>query len=232
MTAPFRVAVIPTRDRHRMLFDAVQSLAGQCDRVIILDNNSNPPIREESWGMAEWWETGWVGSLPATMDPPNISALWNVGLAIAEIQARDRGATEWDVAVLNSDVVVPRGWMEAMSREMRQTSAVLVYPDQAGGSQRVLHTLAEPIPLSQRITGYAHVHRGETGLRYDETMAWWYSDDDMDWTARQHGGALLVPGWSVEHRDPNGSTNARPELQIQAGKDRETFAAKWGRTPH
>lgn len=229
---PLRIAVIPTRDRHRMLFDAVHSLVGQVDRVIVVDNRSVPYIARDTWGMVEWWDQDLMMVIPEPTDPPNISHLWNLGLVAAAEYAGEMLADEWDVAVLNSDVVLPRGWMEGMSRAMRSTDAVLAYPDQFHGSQQVLHKVAEPVPLTQRITGYAHMHRGEAGLRYDETMAWWYSDDDLDWTARQRGGALLVPGLSVEHRDPNGSTNARPDLQIQAGQDRQTFAAKWGRTPH
>jgi hypothetical protein len=62
-------------------------------------------------------------------------------------------------------------------------------------------------------------------------MAWWYSDDSLDWTARERGGALLVPGLAVEHRCPNVSTSERPELKTQTGLDRETFRKKWGRTP-
>jgi hypothetical protein len=62
-------------------------------------------------------------------------------------------------------------------------------------------------------------------------MAWWYGDDDLDWEAREKGGALLVPGIPVEHRDPNGAMRDRPELHAQAGRDRATFKAKWGRTP-
>jgi hypothetical protein len=74
--------------------------------------------------------------------------------------------------------------------------------------------------------------RGESELRLDESMAWWYSDDDLDWQARQQGGALLVPGIPVQHLCPNGSTNERPELQEQAGRDRQTFITKWGKAPH
>jgi hypothetical protein len=114
---------------------------------------------------------------------------------------------------------------------MRTTAAILAYPDQHKGHRQILHTRAEPIPLTQRITGFAYMLRGEAGLRLDESIAWWYSDDDLDWTARERGGALLVPGLGVEHRDPNGSTNARRELQEQAARDRQTFANKWGRTP-
>lgn len=232
MTPPYRVAVIPTRDRHRMLFDAVLPLVSQVDRVIIVDNRSVPYIARDTWGLLEWWDEDLIKVIPAPMDPPNISALWNAGLALAAVYAKDAGCDTWDVAVLNSDVVVPYQWVEKLSTAMRSTDAVLAYPDQFGGSLQVLHKVAEPVPLNQRITGYAHMIRGESGLQYDDTMAWWYSDDDLDWTARQRGGALLVPGLGVEHRDPNGSTNARPELQEQAGRDRQTFINKWGRAPH
>ncbi|QEQ93686.1 glycosyltransferase [Streptomyces phage Zuko] len=229
----FRVAVIPTRDRHAMLFDAVNSLASQVDQVIIVDNYSDPRIDRDNWGMVEWWDEDLVTVLRHNEDPPNISRLWNLGLITAESMAREDGHEKWDVAVINSDVVVPHLWVQRLSAAMRATTAVLAYPDQSGyTSGSILHKVAEPVPLSQRITGYAHMMRGEAGLRYDESMAWWYSDDDMDWTARQRGGALLVPGLSVEHRDPNGSTNARVELQEQAGRDRQTFINKWGRAPH
>jgi len=135
------------------------------------------------------------------------------------------------IAVLNSDVVVPPGWVEQLSTAMRSTSAVLAYPDQHGGTRQILHTKAEPIDLRQRITGYAYMLRGEHGLRFDEDLAWWYGDDSADWTAREQGGALLVPGIPVDHRCPNGSLYERPELEQQTVLDRETFRRKWGRTP-
>jgi GT2 family glycosyltransferase len=220
----FQAAVIPTRNRHDLLADCINSVVDQVDTVIVIDNQSNPPIDPEPWH-------GKVGVVSLPIDPPNISTLWNVGLSLADAQAHRAEAHQWDIAVLNSDVVVPLGWVEALSTAMRSTTAVLAYPDQHGGTRQVLHTQAGPIDLRQRITGYAYMLRGETGLRLDEDLAWWYGDDDLDWTAREHGGALLVPGIPVEHRCPNGSMYERPELQAQAGRDRETFAAKWGRTP-
>lgn len=223
MNAPYRAAVIPTRNRHDMLADCINSVVDQVDRVIIIDNLSSPPIDPEPWH-------GKVGVVSLPIDPPNISTLWNVGIALADAQAHQH-ADAWDIAVLNSDVTVPAGWIETLSTAMRSTTAVLAYPDQHGGRQQILHTKAEPINLRQRITGYAFMLRGETGLRLDESMAWWYSDDTLDWEARERGGALLVPGIPVEHRCPNGSMYERPELQAQAGRDRETFRQKWGRTP-
>lgn len=224
MIAPFRAAVIPTRNRHDLLADCINSVADQVDSVIIIDNLSDPPIDPEPWhGKAS------VAALP--IDPPNISTLWNVGIALADSQAHRADAEAWDIAVLNSDVVVPPGWVERLSSAMRSTTAVLAYPDQHGGTRQILHTRAQPIDLRQRITGFAFMLRGEHGLRFDESLAWWFGDDDGDWRAREEGGALLVPGIPVQHRDPNGAMRDRPELRTQAARDRRTFLAKWGRTP-
>lgn len=224
MSAPYRAAVIPTRDRHDLLADCINSVVDQVDSVIVIDNLSQPRIDPEPWH-------GKVQVVWAPMDPPNISAFWNVGIANADLDAYRLGVERWDIAVLNSDVVVPPGWIERLSTAMRSTTAPLAYPDQHGGRRQILHTKAEPIDLRQRITGYAYLLRGETGLRLDEQLAWWYGDDDLDWRAREQGGALLVSGIPVEHRCPNGSMYERPELGEQAGRDRETFQRKWGRTP-
>ncbi|MFM9635996.1 glycosyltransferase family 2 protein [Streptomyces turgidiscabies] len=224
------MAVIPARDRHEMLTDCVDSIAPQVDTVFILDNQSAPPIATDRWPVK--LGTGWVVAKRVEMDPPNISRLWNIGIRAADHDAYCRSVREWDVVVLNSDVVVSPGWVDALSAAMRATAAVLAYPDQSGGQQQILHTRAEPVDLAKRITGYAFMLRGESELRLDDSMAWWYSDDDLDWRARQQGGALLVPGLAVEHRAPNVSTNERPELREQAGRDRETFITKWGKAPH
>lgn len=224
MSDLFRAAVIPARNRHDLLADCINSVVDQVDSVLVVDNLSTPPIDPEPWH-------GKVGAVSVPIDPPNISTLWNVGISLADAQAHRVGAARWDIAVLNSDTVIPTGWMGHLSTAMRSTTAVLAYPDQHGGTQQILHTRAAPIDLRQRITGYAYMLRGEAGLRLDESMVWWASDDDIDWRAREQGGALLVPGLAVEHRCPNVSTNERPELQAQAGRDMETFEKKWGKRP-
>lgn len=224
MSRPFRAAVIPARDRHDMLADCINSVIDQVDRVIVIDNLSQPPIDPDSWH-------GDVAVVSLPIDPPNISTLWNVGIALADAAAHAARSETWDIAVLNSDTVIPPGWIDTLSTAMRSTTAVLAYPDQHGGRQQILHTRAEPIDLRQRITGYAFMLRGEHGLRFDEDLAWWFGDDSADWAAREQGGALLVPGIPVEHRAPNISTHERPELLEQTGRDRETFRKKWGQTP-
>lgn len=232
---PYRIAVIPTRDRHGMLVDLLYSAREQFDIIVVVDNWSVPLLNRD-WLIKEGWSdhmySAHVTFVRDLQDPPNISALWNKGIEAADTIAKSQGYKAWDIAVLNSDVELPRNWARRLSASMRGTSAVLAYPDQFGGQQMVLHREAGPVPMNQRITGYAYMLRGEAGLRLDESMRWWYSDDDLDWTARINGGSLLVPGLGVVHKEPNASTNARPDLSAQAGLDRQTFAAKWGRTPH
>lgn len=219
-------AVVPSNGRPE-LDDLIASLVHQVYDVIVVANNwqrDDDPILLETLGLPVQVVRG--------SDELNISRWWNLGLNTVAKHAAWLDDTEWDVLVVNDDAVCPPGLVEALSGAMRSTTAVLAYPDQFGGQQQILHTVAEPVPLQQRITGYAWMLRGETDLRVDESMAWWFSDDDMDWRARQAGGAVLVPGTPVQHRAPDVQTNARPELLAQAGRDRQTFIDRWGKAPH
>ena len=227
MSGPRAWAVVPSNGRP-YLDELIASLVEQVYDVIVIANtwqrDSSPSVLE-------------TGGLPVCVvederEDRNISRWWNLGLDLVARHAGWLGDTEWDVLVVNDDVVCPPGFVGTLSGRMRATSAVCAYPDQAGGQQEILHTVAAPVPLPQRITGYAFMLRGETGLRADESLVWWYGDDDLDWRARQEGGALLVPGIPVEHRAPDVQTNASPELTAQAGRDRETFIAKHGKAPH
>ena len=219
-------AVVPSNGRP-MLDDLIASLVDQVYDVIVVANTWE---RDGSPGLLE------TAGLPVCVvederEDRNISRWWNLGLDVVARHAGWLGDTEWDVLVVNDDVVCPPGLIETLGGRMRERGAVMAYPDQAGGRQEILHTQAGPVPLSQRITGYAFLLRGEAGLRADESMAWWFSDDSLDWEAREKGGSLLVPGVPVQHRAPDAQTNARPELREQTCRDRETFINRWGKAP-
>lgn len=215
-------AIIPTHDRLHMLADAVHSIIDQVDFVFIMNNN-----KEETLHLA--------GPKIRTFDVPtvipNIQEFWNIGIYLAKSTAFSRNYPEYDVVILNDDVRCPPNLVETLSSEMRKTSAVLAYPDQFC-ERTELHTVPEPIDLTARITGYAYMLRGESGIRLDEEFVWWYGDDDLDWRAREMGGSLMVAGCKVEHRAPNVQTNSRPELLAQTAVDRQTFINKWGVAPH
>jgi len=100
----------------------------------------------------------------------------------------------------------------------------------------VAHTGDRPIPApdlltdfnfarSRRMAPHGFVVRGEAGLRADESMRWWYFDDDFCRQAIQAGGVLGVPGPVVVNAQANQSTSG--VLVEQAEKDRATFEAKW-----
>lgn len=223
--SPRAWAVVPSNGRPH-LDDLIASLVGQVYDVIVVANNwqrdEHPTVLDSS---------GLPVQVVSGHDEPNISRWWNLGLDVVAQHTGWLGDSEWDALVVNDDVVCPPGFVGALSGRMRATSAVLAYPDQAGGQQEILHTGAAPVPLSQRITGYAFMLRGESGLRADEDFVWWAGDDDIGIRAQAQGGALLVPGIPVEHRAPDVQTNASPVLTAQTARDMDTFVAKWGVRP-
>jgi hypothetical protein len=79
--------------------------------------------------------------------------------------------------------------------------------------------------------GWAWILNPDSGVRADESMRWWWLDTDIDWQARKHGGMVMIGGYPVPNRLPNDFTVHVPGLGEQAGRDGETFTAKWGRRP-
>lgn len=202
-------AVIPSAGRP-LIHYCLDSVRDQVDGIVIVSNSGYEPI-----GIRE----------AVIVDDPspdrNISRWWNLGLDYLAIL----GYPQWNALVLNDDVTLEPGSARLMATALRERHASLAYP----GDREQL--LTQPT-CTDRITGYCFMLRGETGLRADESMAWWYGDNDLDWRARTAGGTVTVPGIGLYHADPNGYTNRCPELAAQAGQDRETFLTRWGRLPH
>lgn len=212
-------AVIPSCDRPEMLSKLCQQLMQDKIQVVIIDTGYDPPLVELA---------GKVDVIRDDAQPPNISRWWNLGLdAIHEVQRWiDK---EYVVAVLNDDLVIPPKFVQTLAGAIVKHGAAAAYPDQHGFGSDVNHTFAGPISLYRRMIGYAFALRGSANIRADETLQWWYGDDDIDWTARSRGGSVLVGGVSVQHLTPNQTTVGA--LAEQTGRDRETFTAKWGRAP-
>ena len=158
--------------------------------------------------------------------PPNLSRIWNVMFdRVAERMANHWKFNTWDVAVFNDDSVVPAGWYNAVATALREheTAAVAHTGDRPIREPYLLTNF--DFPRSQRMAPHAFVVRGEVGLRSDESMHWWYFDDDFSRQAIQAGGVLGVPGPVVINSAANTSTVG--VLREQTGKDRAAFEAKW-----
>ena len=229
MTAIPRIAAVSAHNRQELLADCIVSLASQCDRIVVIDNASDPPLRVE-----RQLHRNLVLMVRDPEQPPNLSRLWNRGLDLAHEIACHTCNSEtptYDVAVFGDDVIVPTGWWDRVSEAMRSLGAAMgATHGIAPLWQSILKT--EPdADIMNRVPGWAWMLRGEVGLRLDERFKWWFGDTDLDWRARQAGGMVIAPGEIAINRQPNHFTNALPELGAQAGQDRFAFQDKWGWTP-
>lgn len=216
-----RYAVIPTTGRE-VLGEAIAAIETQVDDLVVIAHNCGMQVL--------WTQTVIVPHaqvLEYNEDPPNISRMWNMGLAYAASHSRHE---PYQVAIINDDAVVPPGWFDNIADYMTKMQAVAGSVDQFGSG--ITHTFwaAEPIDLQQRMSGFAFILDGRVNLRLDEQFQWWYGDDDLEWRAREAGGVVRVPGPPVEHRHPGESTVGR--MAVIAGEDRQRFIDKWGRAPH
>lgn len=211
-------AVVPTYNKVTQLESLLFSLA-HLDGVVVIDNGDQDLVARRN--------TPFNTQVIRAPGEPNLSVFWNAGLDIVQAMARVYGAAEWNVAVLNDDAVLPDfRWCERIGARMRETPAAVACG--VSEPQTTLLTERSPWALSQRLCGWAHVSRGELGLRFDEDLKWWFGDTAYDKEARRSGGLLLVGGEPVENTDADVSTHSDPELLAQAGRDRETYVAKWG----
>ena len=215
-----RFVVIPTNGRA-CLKDCLQAIQPQVDSVILV---YTVPYAEGELRVP-------VGQGIVLRDlrrPPNISRWWNQGLHTAKLVMDQVQDTEYDVAVLNDDVIVPPGWFDAVSNGMR------FYGGAAGCSggpyaNPIIHHVTGPVDLSTRLQGYAFILAGEKGIRANEDLRWYFSDDYVDWKAREAGGTVMVGGNHVNHLYPNAQMT--PELHVICGEDAGKFLSIWGRMP-
>ncbi len=220
-----RYAIIPTHNRPARLLALVAALGPQCDHIFILDNASEPPIdARQADKLARAAGNLEYGVLLMSDDeqPPHLSRFWNRLLDGCAELAKERGEERYDVAILNDDAVVPAGWYDACSNELREhPAAVIAHTDP---TTPALLTEFGNDPRN-RMCPHAFVIRGEAGMRADEAMRWWFFDSDLDQRARLAGGVLSVKGPRVANSLANSTT--RGPLAEQAEKDRATFEAKW-----
>jgi GT2 family glycosyltransferase len=217
-------AVIPTRDRADDLAACLASLVGQITGAVIVDN-ADAPSEVATAGLD--FDLIYVHR-PG--QPPNLARLYNEGLN--EIQAEYGPSERFNVVELNDDVEVPPGWVMTLDAALRNTSAAAAYTDQISRSDPVFFLGTVPSGHHDHMMGWAHMLRGELGLRWDEQFEWWYGDTDLDFRCRlEHGGVIAVPGAHPVHKHPSQATFESPVLSRIAHEDEARFAAKWnGRT--
>jgi len=227
-------AVIPTHNRPDDLYMLLRTIPPYVD-VLVIDNASTPPVmlNQDIVGLN-------VQVHRDEEQPPNLSRLWNVGLAWAQNTQRGAQAPEetdeWAVTILNDDVVLPGGFFELMGDELLTHDVDIAFPGSVGLRCYLNWDNAFP-GVGLRLTGWCFTVRGSSGLRADESLRWWCGDDDLQAQAVTHGRgtvAVLLPknmAAALRHKHPDESTNASPELRAQTALDMTTFVKKWGQRP-
>ena len=216
-----RYAVITTYERPNMALKCIESCE-DADVVLVIDNGSNQVMPEP--GSTNTWSQFYL--LRDSRQPVNLSNLWNQGLDWCEEDAQAAGYDQWDVAILNDDTVPPPGWFTQVQDGLRSSGAMAA----CSGPSAHWWDKAGPVPLEWRMTGWAFVLRGESGIRADERFEWWFGDSDIDYQARELGGMLMVPIGYVPNLLPNGYTTGYRQARTQL--DAQWFVEKWGRLPY
>lgn len=139
----------------------------------------------------------------------NISEWWNAGIDAAAVMF---GQPEWNVLIVNDDVIAPPDLADALGTAMRREGADLAWPPDPGGRRAGL------------ITGWCFMLRGESGIRADPELRWYHGDDDLYLQAKARGGVISVDGCPVTHLHPGGHDQLMRE---QIGKDADYFGRKW-----
>lgn len=218
-----RYAIIPTHNRPQLLTALVASLGKQCDEIIVLDNASEPKVNYGALDLAVGDDCD-IWLIRDEEQPPNLARFWNVMFDDVAERAKGKGLTEWDVAVLNDDSIVPAGWYDACSNGLRGHETAVIAHTWPTTPALLTELRLDPNPYN-RMAPHAFVIRGEAGFRADERLRWWYQDSDIDYRARLGGGTLSVDGPRVVNARAN-TTTVGP-LAKQAHADRAVFAEKW-----
>lgn len=215
-----RYATIPTTGRA-CLRQCLDAITPQVDQVILV----HAPLEEE---FERWWVNDY--STYDVFVPPterrNISRWWNIGIDHAKRFARIEQAKQWEVAIVNDDAIVPFDWFDRVAGSMRQMGVAAASIGHV--SMPVLHTKPGLTGLLERMTGFAFMLAGELGVRADESLEWWFGDDDIDMQSRLKGGTVTIPG-TLKHLYPNQSTIG--ERLAQTAVDAKRFVDKWGFHP-
>jgi hypothetical protein len=222
-------AVIPTvGERNETLFPMCRQLDQDGVTTIVVYNRRETPLEDLPWDL----NIPFAHSAPyvhthywAPDEPVNLSAIWNMGLDWAYELAKGE---EYVVAVFNDDLTIPAGIVQQFAWHIQHNDAAAAFAASPGAL--FVTRDGDPLHLGNRMCGFAFALLGSKGIRADETLLWWWGDTDLDIQARKAGGVVGVPV-ALQHHDPNGYTNRRPELTAQAGRDRETFARKHGFLP-
>jgi hypothetical protein len=154
--------------------------------VLVIDNASTPLVSITALMAArnrrrlDGQRGGVIWLWQDEEQPPNLYRMWNAGFAAAAARELNAGRTEWDIAVLNDDAVVPAGWMALVADAMRAGSAAA-----ACSAANVRQPLLRPIPTVTSVNG-------RTGRPLSCAARWPQKPGDPLWAEERAGGSVTL----------------------------------------
>jgi hypothetical protein len=138
----------------------------------------------------------------------NIQKWWNLGIDYAA----QRGAKL--VAVLNDDVHISPGSLQAIAFEVLEQNAALGFP----------------YPHSGRLAGYCWILNLDSKVRPDERFSWWFGDNDLQMQAQTTSKYIYVSA-DIKHIEGGKLTEENELLKHLAERDQLLFIEKWTPKP-
>jgi GT2 family glycosyltransferase len=220
--------VIPVKDNLEMTRDLVGQLVNQggITDVLLFDNGSTDP------DMVEWLAEQTEATVFDASESEGISQMWNAG--IDEALTRHHGLA--DIVFLNNDIRLgPRAIRRLIAglRSVPQMQAVCPnYDGRPGtGVSPLKGICAGRYDGSGGLAGFAFALRSEwiaSGFRFDEDMAWFFSDNDLCLQIEKAGGWYgMVHESRCMHIDGGSLTERPPDWDERTALDRKAFEAKW-----
>lgn len=138
----------------------------------------------------------------------------------------------YEVLCIGSSLRGTPDTVPALRRALRSERLTMCGPDLFGRlpGHEVEQHRDDQRTLWNRVPGTCFMIPGELGLRLDDQFRWWFSEDDLEMQARQHGPVGLVGGAGVTLTAPNGHPLS-DEQHLWAVEDRAKFIEKWRQEP-
>jgi GT2 family glycosyltransferase len=216
--------VVPVRDRLELTRALVGDLVcqGGHDGLFVFDNGSTD-------GTACWLAREHARGTLVAVDAAGwtLHRMWNAGIRLA--RERDPAC---NIAILNNDLRLGPDFCRRLAAALRsEPDLVAVSPNYDGrpidGVVHVTSTFK-----NGGLAGFAYMVRGEAfdHIAIDETLRWWYGDDDLVAQIAACGGRVGVTGaTTVEHVNGGSQTiTYTREVVYDLEHDLLHMLAKWG----
>jgi GT2 family glycosyltransferase len=220
--------VIPVKDNldlTRSLVSQLQDQGGYSD-ILLFDNGSTDPK------MRAWLEGQQTATVFDASEASGISHMWNAGIS----EAHRRHGPNVDVVFLNNDLVIGNRFLRRLIVGLYTQRALQAvcgnYDDRpVRGVVPLRGICAGRYDGTGGLAGFAFALKAEWlagGFRFDEDMAWWYSDNDLTLELEKAGAWYgLVSDAAVDHVGGGSQTFDQTEFAERIAKDRAAFEAKW-----